>query len=42
MKGYGVPWERKVFGERYETQRQLLYELPLFTDLIEVDDEQRT
>lgn len=39
---YGVPWERKVFGERYKTQRQLLYELPLFTDLIEVDDEQRT
>lgn len=30
---YGVEWERKVFKERYKTEEQLLYELPLFAYL---------
>ena len=28
---YGLPWKEKVFKERYKTDEQLLYELPLFT-----------
>lgn len=28
---YGVEWRHKVFKERYKTEEQLLYELPLFS-----------
>lgn len=28
---YGVAWQKKVFKERYKTEEQLLYELPLFS-----------
>lgn len=32
---YNVPWREKVFKERYKTERQLLYELPIFAYLNE-------
>ena len=28
---YGVDWRKKVFKERFKTEEQLLYELPIFT-----------
>lgn len=28
---YGLPWREKVFKDRYKTEKQLLYELPLFS-----------
>lgn len=28
---YNVPWREKVFKERYKTEEQLMYELPIFT-----------
>lgn len=27
---YNVPWREKVFKERYKTEEQLMYELPIF------------
>ncbi len=32
---YNVPWREKVFKERYKTEEQLLYELPIFAYLRE-------
>lgn len=37
---YKVPWERKVFKDRFKTTLELLYELPLFELLKEKNDEQ--
>lgn len=28
---YGIEWREKVFKERYKTEEQLMYELPIFT-----------
>lgn len=35
---YNVPWREKVFKERYKTEEQLLYELPLFAYMKESED----
>jgi len=37
---YNVPWERKVFKDRYKTTQELLNELPLFELLKEKNNEQ--
>lgn len=34
---YGVEWREKVFKERFKSEEQLLYELPIFTYLNDTD-----